>query len=277
MELNWLHSIIFGLVSGLSELLPVSAPAHEALVCKVFGMPDVPLLRLVVHAAVWEALYLSLRDNVSQLLKERDLAKIPPRRRSRQLNSVLIGDMKLLRTAFFVMAAGILMGYFLKDLKMDLSHIALFLLVNGVILYIPGHLPHGNKDSRSMTPADGALLGLSAALSIFPGVSRMGAAISTAVGRGADKEQSLRWAMLLNLAGMLFVIGQDAYLLMTGGVGDLSATVIISCVAACVAAFGGAIAGIRMMRFLAFRAGFSGFAYYSWGAALFAFLMYLTI
>ena len=51
MELNWFESLIFGLVSGLTEILPVSAPAHEALICRVFGMPDHPLLRLLIHAS----------------------------------------------------------------------------------------------------------------------------------------------------------------------------------------------------------------------------------
>lgn len=277
MDLNWLHSIIFGLVSGITELLPVSAPAHETLVKKLFGMADSPLLRLLVHTAVFAALYLSVRDSVSRLLQERSLARIPPRRRRKPLDPVLIRDLRLLRTAVIIMALGFVAAYFLNDINMDLSHIAVFLLINGMMLYIPGHMPHGNKDSRSMTPLDGVLLGLSAAVAIFPGISRIGSMVSTAVGRGADKEQSLRWALLLDQAALLFVIGFDAYALFTAGLGTLGFQTILSCVLACAAAFGGAMAGIRVMKFLAFRTGFSGFAYYSWGAALFAFLMYLTI
>lgn len=277
MELSWLQSLIFGLVSGITELLPVSAPAHEALVMKLFGMADSPLLRLLVHTAVWEALYLNLREPVSRLLQERELSRIPPRRRSRQPDPVFVRDLKLMRSAMLPMVLGFLAAYFLKDVQMDLSRIAVFLLINGVILYIPGHMPTGNKDSRSMTPLDGMLLGLSAAAGIFPGISRIGAVVSAAIGRGAGKEQALRWALLLDLAAMLFVIGFDAYALITTGLGALTVPTIISCVLACAAAFGGAMAGIRVMNFLAFRTGFSGFAYYSWGAALFAFLMYLTI
>jgi hypothetical protein len=42
-------------------------------------------------------------------------------------------------------------------------------------------------------------------------------------------------------------------------------------------AFVGSYLGITFIRFLAVKVGFSGFAYYSWGAALFAFILYLTI
>lgn len=277
MELHWLESILFGLVSGLTEFLPVSAPAHEALVSKLFGIPDSPLLRILVHTAVWEALYLSMRGQVTQLLQERDLSRIPPRRRSRQLDPMLVLDLKLLKSALVPMILGFAASFFLKDIPMDLSRTAVFLLINGIILYIPGHMPMGNKDSRSMTPLDGLFMGLSAALSIFPGISRIGALVSTATGRGAGKEQALRWALLLNLAALLFVLGFDAYALITTGIEPLTLQTIISCALACTAAFGGAFCGIRVMEFLAFRIGFSGFAYYSWGAALFAFLVYLTI
>lgn len=277
MELNWLHSIVFGLVSGITELLPVSAPAHEALVNKLFGIGDIPLLRLLVHVAVWEALYLSLREEVNLMLQEREISRIPPRQRHRQPDPIRTRDLKLTRTALLVMVLGFVAAFFLRSVTMDLSRIAVFLVINGVILYIPGHLPVGNKDSRSMTPADGVVLGLSAAAAIFPGISRMGTVISAATGRGAGKENALHWALLLDLGAMLFVIGYDSMALLTAGLGMISFSTMICCVFACAAAFGGAFAGIRMMRFLAFRTGISGFAYYCWGAALFAFLMYLTI
>lgn len=277
MELNWLHSIIFGFVSGLTELLPVSAPAHEALINKLFGMADSPLLRLLVHAAVWEALYLSLREEVSLLLQEREISRIPPRYRSRQPDPVRVRDLKLARTALFVLVIGFGAAYFLKKLPMDLSVMAIFLLINGVILYIPGHLPVGNKDSRSMTPMDGVILGLSGASAVFPGISRVGVVASVATARGASKENALHWALLLDLAAMFFVMCFDSMDLIFSGLGTLSFASMVCCALACIAAFGGAFTGIRMMRFLAFRTGISGFAYYCWGAALFAFLMYLTI
>jgi hypothetical protein len=42
-------------------------------------------------------------------------------------------------------------------------------------------------------------------------------------------------------------------------------------------AFAGAHLSLRMMRSFSRRVGFSGFAYYCWGAALFAFIIYLSI
>jgi hypothetical protein len=42
-------------------------------------------------------------------------------------------------------------------------------------------------------------------------------------------------------------------------------------------AFFGGYCGILLIRFLAVRTGYIAFAYYSWGAALLALILYLTV
>jgi len=107
-----------------------------------------------------------------------------------------------------------------------------------------------------------------------PGISRVGAVTSAGIAQGADREQALRWSLLLSIPALVVLLAMDVYSIMTVGLG---AVAILQTVLAAVAAFGGAYVGIRMMRFMAVRAGFSGFAYYCWGAALFTLLMYLTV
>ena len=41
--------------------------------------------------------------------------------------------------------------------------------------------------------------------------------------------------------------------------------------------FGGGMVSIGFMRYLSVKAGFDGFSYYSFGLALFSFILYLTI
>ena len=38
MDLNWLESFLYGLFSGLADILPVSAEAHRILMLKCFGI-----------------------------------------------------------------------------------------------------------------------------------------------------------------------------------------------------------------------------------------------
>ncbi len=272
--MDWFESILFGLISGLTEFLPVSAQAHEALMLKMFGATATPLLRLVIHGAALLALYQSCAELISAMFREQRLLRIPPRRRKRQPDPVKILDMRLLRTASIVLALGFLAYSRLSQWQFNLQFIAAVLVVNGILLYIPMHMATGNKDSRSMSQLDAVLLGLAGALAMVPGISRIGMVTSAGIARGADREQALRWSLLLCIPALVILIGIDVYGIIAGGLGTVA---IVQTVLAAVAAYGGAYSGIRLMRFMAVRAGFSSFAYYCWGAALFSFIMYLTV
>ena len=58
-------------------------------------------------------------------------------------------------------------------------------------------------------------------------------------------------------------------------IGMLSFSMFVSYILAAVAAFGTATLGIKVMRGLASDTGYSCFAYYCWGLALFTFIMNL--
>ena len=272
--MSWLESIFFGFVCGLTEFLPVSAQAHEALLLKIFGASATPLLHLSIQGAVLVALYQSCAVYIGQIFREQRLLKIPPRRRKRQPDMVKVLDFRLLRTAAIIMLLGFFAYPALSQWRGDLHFIAPALVVNGIILYVPMHLATGNKDSRSMSQLDAVLLGLIAATAVIPGISLLGVLIAAGIIRGADREQSLNWALLLSIPSLVIRMGFDGYALMTVGMGSMS---IVSVALAAAAAFCGAYCAIRVVRFLAVKAGFSCFGYYCWGAALFSLLIFLTV
>lgn len=272
--MDWLESILFGFVSGLTEFLPVSAPAHETLMLTLFGAAATPLLRLAIHGAALLAVYQSLAEYIGAMLRENRLMRIPPRRRKRQPDMVKVLDLRLLTTAAIVLCLGFLAYPTLTAWGGNLNFIAGVLVVNGIILYIPMHMATGNKDSRSMSQLDAVMLGLAGTVAMIPGLSRVGTVTSAGIAQGADREQALRWSLLLSIAALGVSVCMDVYGVMTVGLGSAG---VLQTVLAAAAAFGGAFAGIRMMRFMAVRTGFSGFAYYCWGAAMFALIMYLTV
>ena len=84
MDFTWIESIIYGFVMGLSQILPVSAQAHRALMLKMFGhSTEGGLLGLLVHGAVFAAVYIFYADEIRQMLRENRLARIPRRKRKR--------------------------------------------------------------------------------------------------------------------------------------------------------------------------------------------------
>ena len=78
MELNFLQSILFGLISGLAEILPVSAQAHKVIMLKIFGAGSEPgLLRLILHMSALAGLYYGCHSHITRMLRAQKMLPIP--------------------------------------------------------------------------------------------------------------------------------------------------------------------------------------------------------
>ncbi len=269
-----LKSIFFGLVMGLTRILPVSAGAHQQVLFRLFGVTQGALLSLLCHVGILAALYWDNRVLLTRLSRERKLAAIPPRRRKRPLDTQILLDGRLARTAAIFSGVGVLAAIFLGTFD-SLPILAGMLFLNGILVLLPQFLPTANKDSRSMTRLDGILMGLGGALGAVPGFSQTGGVLTAAVARGADRTKALNWALLSAMGALVCLCVGDLYGAATQGVGTVSVTVLLGYLLSGGAAFLGAMAAMRMLRFLAVKQGFTGFAYYSFGASIFTLILYL--
>ena len=274
MGFSWFESILYGLISGLTDILPVSAQAHKVILRKMFGAGYEPeLMRLFIHIAVLLALYFCCSPTIVKISRARRLARIPKKRRKRPLDTKSLMDMHLLRT----MLIPIILAFFFYEkvatLQTNLILVACIVFVNGLILYIPQFLPGSNKDSRMLSRVEGLLMGLGGALSVIPGLSGMGAALSVASVCGVDRNYSLSMTLLMNMAILICKIVLDVKGIVTNGIDLFSASVLLNYILSAIVAFAGAVGGIRIMRHLAEEKGFSVFSYYCWGLALFAFIL----
>lgn len=278
MGLSWLQSLLYGLISGLTEFLPVSAQAHQALLLCLFGVTgEGNLTGFVVRAAVAVALFLNCRDHIEHLRREQRLQMVPVRRRKRQPDSRKILELRLLKYAAIPALLSFLFYVQIRQINHNLMMISVFLLLNGIALYYPQFVRSGNKDARSMSGFDSILLGIGCSLGLIAGFSRIGLITSAASVRGADKENSLNWALLLSLPVFLMYLLFDGFSVMAGGIGALGPMTLLGYFLAALGAFLGASISLRVIRSIPSKVGLSGFGYYCWGTALFTFILYLSI
>ena len=276
--MNILESIVFGLFSGLSDVLPVSSQAHKAMILKVFGeKAENPILRLLIHVAVLAALYYSCSPHITRIVRQLRLARIPKKKRKRPLDVQLLMEFKLLRTMVIPVILSLLLYNKTSSWGLKLNITAALLLLNGVILYLPNLLPTGNKDARSMSGLEGLLIGFGASLSVLPGVSSVGGSLAVASVCGAERGFALNMTYLMHMVLTVCLIAFDLAAVFASGMGGIGAVALLGYVLAAAAAFGGTYFGIRIMRVLAVNIGFSMFAYYSFGAALLSFMLYLMV
>lgn len=274
--MNWFENIVFGLVSGLSDILPVSAQAHKLLMMKLFGISREPsLLRLLIHVSIFAAVYYNCMPHIVKIFRAKSLSRIPKRRRKRPLDVKSLMDFRLWQTMVLPVILVYLFYEKISGLHTSLILMAVFLFINGAILYIPPFLPGSNKDSRTLSRVEGILMGLGGAASVLPGISGVGAAMSVASVTGVERVYSLSMVLLMHLAVTAALIVFDILALFGGGMEALSFTILLSYLASAAAAFLGATVSIRLMRTMAAEKGFLSFAFYCWGLALLTFLLNL--
>lgn len=276
MDLSWLHSLLYGFVSGLADILPVSAQAHKVLLLKFFGVKgDMDLLNLLIRIAVFAALYYCSQSHLIRMNRARALARVPKKKRKRPLDIRSLMDWSLLKTMILPVVLGVYLYQYTTTLQANLILIALFLFLNGLILYIPQFLPSSNKDSRTLSRVEGLLMGLSGTLSVLPGISAVGTAVSVGSVCGVEKGFCLTMALLMNMALTAGMAVYDVLGIVNNGFGALSVMILLRYLLTAAAAFGGTMLAVRIMRYLSEEHGYSLLGVYCWGLALFTFVLNL--
>ena len=276
MTLNWLHSIIYGFVSGLTDILPVSAQAHQVLLLKFFGAKgNMDLLNLLIHIAVFTALYYGTQAHIIRMNRARALARVPKRKRKRPLDTRSLMDWSLLKTMSVPAILGIFLYRYTSSLETNLIMTSFFLFLNGLLLYVPQFLPSSNKDSRTLSRVEGLLMGLGGTASVLPGISAVGSAVSIGSICGVEKGFCLNLALMMNMVLTAGMAVYDVIGIVNNGLDTLSFGILFTYLMTASAAFGGTYSGIRIMRYLSQEHGYSMFGIYCWGLALFTFILNL--
>lgn len=271
-------SIIYGFVSGLTEIFPVSSQANQMVMRQLFGVAQKePVRDLLVHIAVLAAILLACRGLFARVRREQVLAH-RMRRNPSQVHALKgVYDMRLVRTAAPVMVIGLFVNLFFSGFYHNRPLFSLVLLINGAVTLIPTYLHQGNKDARAMTGFDGMLIGLAAALSAVPGISRNGAIMSAALLRGAQKDNGVTWAMFLSVPAMVVLILLDFISLFTVGAGTVTLAIVGGYLLSMLFAFAGAYGAVSVIRMLVRHGDYSWFAFYDFGLALLSFVLYLIV
>lgn len=276
MDLNWFTGIIFGLVSGVTEILPVSSPAHRILMLKLFGMSSEPeLLQLMIDLGITGALYYGCQNHIIRIIRARRLSRVPKRRRKRPLDTTSLNDLSFLKT----MLIPVILSFFIYEKAQTLGKsmllIAVFMLVNGVILYLPQFFSGANRDSRTMSRVHGLLIGLGSSVGIIPGLSSIGGAFSVGSICGMDRSYGFNMVLLLDMFVCAGLVVFDILSLVSVGLGGIGFGTFVVYLLSGITAFCGTALTIKLLRGIISEINFTVFGLYCWGVALFTFIMNL--
>lgn len=270
----WLQNVLYGLLSGFTEFLPVSSSAHQILFRELFGMGYSPLLNLFVHLASLCVVVFCNRTMLIRIQRDKLRYRRMSRLKRQHMSVSTVYDWRLVVTAAVPLVI-VLLAQYVTVSVIETPVMVLILIVNGIMLFVPEHMRHANKNAQAMSGLDGIFMGIFGALSALPGISRNGVITAFAISRGADRQCAVDWALLLSIPALLVLSGLDLVAIVTAGVGTISFLIVLCYIFAAFATVVGGYFGIRLIRFMAVHLDFIGFAYYSWGVALFSFVLYL--
>jgi undecaprenyl-diphosphatase len=239
-----LQAVLWGLVQGITEFLPISSDGHLVLIPALVGFapPDLATTA-VLHLGTLIAVVVYFRKDLWALRR----ARSDPAARH-LLRLLLIGSLPA--------ALALLVVSEIERLQRSSTAAALFLLVTGLVLVFVDRLPRGTRGIDQATPVDALLIGFAQLLAVLPGISRSGFTIATGLARGFERVATARFSFLLGVpaitaAGLfeLFSLAND------GGVPQSAWLGVV------VAGLTGYLAIAFLLRMLA-RTGLSGYGVY---------------
>ena len=231
--MNWYEALIFGLVQGLTEFLPVSSDCHLEIVKYLFGgVEESFLFSIAVHGATVVSILVVFWKDILKLLTGVFRFK---------MNEETVYALKLIVSMIPVA----IVGFTLKDeveslFVADMDITGSFLLVTALFLLIGHFVPKRNKP---ITYGGAFVMGIAQALAVLPGLSRSGSTISTGLMLGNSKDELARFSFLMVI---IPILGANFVELVTTETGAVSG-VLFPLVVAFVAAFVSGYAACRWM------------------------------
>ena len=195
--MEYLEFILYGIIQGLTEFIPVSSTAHLKVISFLLGLddPGTSLSAIIQLGSVF-ALIWYFRNDILKL-KNQSPKKI----------SFYLINVRLLRSIFFSTFPIVFLGgtiklffpyFFDKFLRSNLS-IALVSLFMAFFMYIADSSTKGSISLNNHKYSDSFLIGFSQAFAIIPGVSRSGVTISTALISGWKRRDAAKFSFLLGI------------------------------------------------------------------------------
>ena len=195
--MEYLKFILYGLIQGLTEFIPVSSTAHLKTISHLLGIDNPgPSLSAVMQIGSILAILWYFKDDIFTLkknLKKKFFGYLLNKKLSK---SIFIGTIPI------VLLGGCIKLfvpiYFYQILSSNKS-IGIVSLVMAFFMYLADCARKSFINIKNHKYSDSLLIGISQAFAIFPGVSRSGFTISTALLAGWDRKSAVKFSFLLGI------------------------------------------------------------------------------
>ncbi|MCW2541153.1 MAG: Undecaprenyl-diphosphatase [Frankiales bacterium] len=204
MNISPWQAVVYGLVQGLTEFLPVSSTAHLRLV-QAWMNKDVPQAGFTAFTAV-----IQLGTMVAVLLYFwRELIHVAVAWLRGLVDPKVRNTLEYKLGWYLILATipvgvfGLIFSHQIETGARNLWVIAVALIVMALVLGLAERIGKRDRGEEEISTKDAITVGAAQALALIPGVSRSGATITAGLFRGLDRVTAARFSFLLSVPAVV--------------------------------------------------------------------------
>lgn len=195
--MNWLESVILGLIQGLTEFIPISSSGHLVLAQNFLAGASDHLFLESINIGTTLALIIYFRHKIIDILRDIFLEK-----NYRLARNIIL-------TALPAGIVGLALSDFIGKSEFfgSVYTVVVTLFVVGVAMVLAEKIPHASSvnGGEALSPARAVIIGLAQTLALIPGVSRSGATILAGRFSGLKPAEAAEYSFLVSIPIMLGV------------------------------------------------------------------------
>ena len=195
--MEYLKFVLYGLIQGFTEFIPVSSTAHLKVVSLFLGIDD-PGASLSATIQLGSVLAIAwyFRKDIFNFRSQSSNKFLEYLLHERLLRSVLIGTIPIVLLGGSIKI--FIPSFFENVLRSNLS-IALVSFLMAFFMYLADSSTRGSINIKNHNYSNSFLIGFFQAFAIFPGVSRSGITISSALISGWERGDAAKFSFLLGM------------------------------------------------------------------------------
>lgn len=266
----YLSSIIYGLVQGITEFLPISSSGHLVLLHKLIPSPSIDELAFdcVLHSATLIAVLIYFAPDIIKIIKD-------------FFSSFKGGRSQENKIGWYIILAtipGAVAGYLFEEKAESVFRspilVAIMLFIVGVLFLAAEKYSHQNEDIKALNAKNSFYIGLAQAVAIIPGTSRSGITILAGLTNKLKREAAVKFSFLLSIP---IILGASLSSILKLDISAISGSAWCFLSIAFVSAFISAFLAIKFMMKYTKNKPLNIFAYYRFALSIIIVVYFLLI
>jgi undecaprenyl-diphosphatase len=212
--INFINAIIFGIVQGLTEFLPVSSTGHLVILHELIKIPIINELAfdVMLHLGTFLAIFWFFRKEIFQLFF--GWLKSLQGKKNKEGNlswMIIIGTVP---AVFF----GLLWNDIIEEKLRSPIYVIIMLVLIGLLFILVEKKFKQNNNLNNLNWKKSLYIGSAQAIALIPGTSRSGITIIAGLTVGLKREEALKYSFLLSMPVILGAAITKIPLLFTSGI-----------------------------------------------------------